>query len=753
MSRLLLLLLPFFIIFRVQAQSILDYPIKGAIYDNGSKEPLPYANIYLKKSNLGTITNSKGEFEINPQRPIYLSDSLTISFVGYETVTVAIPQKGTSQKIYLPSNAVQINEVVIKSLTATTIINRALQNIPQNYYQTPFISEGFYRVSSKKNENYVHLSEAVFGLYRNPEVPGKNQFKLDKLRALKDEKASHGIDLGLKGKSIFNMDAIYHLDQLPFLDKKGMRVHQFKLVRMTKFQGYEAYVIEFDKKERDKKEGFAGQLIIDKENYTFLQINYGFSPKGPESIKYGNVAEKVLMKLFDIHIEIERNDYQISYQKRGGKWCLSHVGNDVLLSFKSSRSHYDFKANTRVDYMVTSITTQDIEPFSKEEILGQQKFIENQTSEFDPDFWKNYNIILPDADFEKIANQLIAINKANDFKEEVEDMVRKLPKEHALRVDSILSFYHQQGLFNGNALIEYQGSVILNKSFSYKKTALDSNSTFRIGSTSKTFTAALIGLLEQNGQLSLSDTIGKYLPKYRHGEITVEQLLSHQSGIPDYLERVDYSSEILTEKYSLDTLIEKFCSDSLSFTPGSQFDYSNSGFVLLAAVIEKVTGQSFGVVLNEKILNPLGMENTYFKDASSTAVEIQGYLYEQPEPAYWLPNVIGAGGVISNVSDLLKWSRGIEDSSLFEAGFFQGLTTPRTSYVDWDAFYGLGWMIDQSYFRASKKHDLFYHPGTDLGFETMFLKQPDEQITVILLNHTGSFPRFEMTELILNELN
>ena len=625
MSKILLVLFSLFTILSIQAQSLLDYPIKGIIYDTKSKEPLPYANIFLKKSGLGTITNAKGNFEINPRKPIFLSDSLFISFVGYETVVIPIPKKGDFQKIYLAPDAVLIDEVVVKSLTANTIVNRALESIPLNYPQTPFVSQGFYRVSSKKNEQYIHLSEAVFDLYRNPGAAGKNQFKLEKLRALKDEKASHGIDLGLKGKSIFNMDVVYHLNQLPFLEKKGLRDHQFKLIGTTKFQERIAYIIGFDKKENDKKEGFAGELIVDKETYAFLRVNYGLSPKGPESLKYGNVAEKVLMKLLDIKIEIERNSYQISYQKRGEKWYLNHVGNDVLLSFKSSRDHYDFKANTRVDYLVTSISNQEVEPFSKEEILGQQKFIEKQTSEFDPAFWENYNIILPDTDFEKIANQLIAINKANDFKEEVEEMVRKLPKEPDLRIDSILDFYHRKALFHGNALIEHQGRVMLNKSYPYKGIELDSNTQFRIGSTTKTFTAALIGLLEKDGQLSLKDTIGKYLPHYPNGHITIEQLLSHQSGIPDYLESIDYSSKILTKKYSLDSLIVTFCSDSLAFEPGNQFDYSNSGYVLLAAIIEKTTGQSYGKVLKERLLDPLEMNSTYFKNASSTSNGVSGF--------------------------------------------------------------------------------------------------------------------------------
>ncbi|MEM7109918.1 MAG: serine hydrolase, partial [Bacteroidota bacterium] len=108
---------------------------------------------------------------------------------------------------------------------------------------------------------------------------------------------------------------------------------------------------------------------------------------------------------------------------------------------------------------------------------------------------------------------------------------------------------------------------------------------------------------------------------------------------------------------------------------------------------------------------------------------------------------------VSTTADLFKWSQALESNVLLPQEILDKAYVPRAAYTDWDGDYGYGWMLDNYMFKASKKHEIRYHPGTDFGYYTMFLKQPDEGITIILLSNTGDFPRFEITDLILNELN
>lgn len=743
-----LILFHFFFTSITNGQNIV---IEGVVKESKSKEALPYANIFLQKNILGTITNQYGQFKIIlPQEKE--NDSLVISHLGYKTQTIHMSTIKNPLEIFLNKDEKILDEVVIIGYTAETIIKKALKKIPNNYFSEPYKSTGFYRVTSQKDNSYIHLSEAVFDIYQSKTDNPKQQFKLQKMRAIKDEKASQGIDLGLKPSGIYEFDIVNNLDELELLNKTGLKQHNFQLEGSELFNGAETYKISFDQKDI-KKSGYKGYMLIDKETFAFVYFDIQLSPKGVAYYKFGDASTRALMKIIGINIDMSKNNYQIQYKRFGDKYYLNNVGNDATLTFKSDRKHYNFKGNTRVDYLITKIETENVKQFTNEETLGQDKFIEQQNSIYDADFWKNYNIILPTSDFNEIASQLEANNKANNIKIEIEKKVNKLPKDKSIRVDSIISFYNNKNLFNGTVLITYKGKKILEKSYNNSITVNKLSSQFRIGSLSKTFTSMIIAQLVNENKLNYNDPIDKYLPNYVNGKVTINQLLSHQSGIPNFLANSTYLPQLLTNKYSLQEVVTQFCSDSLEFESGSKFEYSNSNFVILSLIAEKIIGKNYSEILSQYIFNPLNMQDTYYGQIKDTKNLVTAFLYGKPEPIYDAQNMGGAGGITSTVSDLLKWSNALDSEQLLPQSKMEYLLTPKAEYNDWDAYYGYGWMIDRYMFSVTKKHKIHYHPGTDFGFYSMFVKQPDLGITIILLNNTGEFPRFEMTELILNELN
>lgn len=197
-------------------------------------------------------------------------------------------------------------------------------------------------------------------------------------------------------------------------------------------------------------------------------------------------------------------------------------------------------------------------------------------------------------------------------------------------------------------------------------------------------------------------------------------------------------------------ILMKYCSDPLEFKPGSGFRYSNSGYLILAAIIENATNKTYEQALKERIFEPLTMGNSGF---GLDSINSKGYWLNLPEPGYNIKNVAGAGGIASTVHDLLKWDEALYSTKLLPADKINELFKPRSEYVDWDAWYGYGWMIDRKLFNQSKKHTIIYHPGTDFAYYTMFVRQPDRKSLIILLNNSGDFPRFDMTDLILNVIN
>ncbi|MEQ9402856.1 MAG: serine hydrolase [Cyclobacteriaceae bacterium] len=728
-----------------------DIVIEGTIFDSKNKEPLPFATISLTDNKIGTVSNIKGKFRVI----IPFSnkdDSLRISYIGFKSITHKISEIAKGARFFLVEDLVALDEVVITGLTAQAILEKAIQKIPDNYYDAPYKSKGFYRLTAKKEDQYIRLSEASFELYHSEESSNKNQFKLEKMREIKEEQLLRNVFFGNSPKGIFGRDMINNLDKSDFLNKKGIKNHTFNLELITSYNDKEVYVISFDQKNGIKKLGYRGKLVIDLKTFAFIHLDFGISPK---SIQYyrASASQRILMNLLDIHVNVLKSETQISYKKIGDKYYLSGSHGEEKLSFQSTRAQYDFQVDAQSDYLITDIEIENYQPFSSEEVLGQNKLIENQNSLFDQAFWSDHTVLLPSFDFETIAKSIAAKNKTSEFKIEVEDLLFKYPKKNRRsRIDSVLTFYNRKNLFNGNALVAYNGEVIFQKSYNNSLTKNNQNSQFRIGSTSKTFTSMLIMLLENEGKLNVSDSIGMYLPEYIHGGITIEQLLIHQSGIPNYTDNTDYSVKIASRPYPLDELVNLFCSDSLEFESGSKFEYSNSDYAILRLMIEKITDQSYAKVLKERIFDQLKMHHTFMGSPIDSTNLAIGYLYGEPESARYSQNVSGADEIISTAEDLLKWSNAIEEGTLLPQAQMQELFVPRASYAQWDADYGYGWMLDKYKFRASKKHQIQYHAGAELGFYSMFLKQPDKKISIILLNNTGDFPRFPIADLILNEL-
>ena len=726
--------------------------ISGTVYDKETKAPLPFTHVSMLSNMRGTASNVNGEFRLLLPEA-YKEDSLRFSFVGYHPLIKKITELPENAKIYLTEDKRVLDEVVFKDLTTLQIIKKAIANIPKNYQQKTNITQGFYRMTAKRENAIGQLSEAVFDIYTEKNRESKPQFRLEKMRLLKDEKVTEGIDMGLTPRSVINIDLINNIDNINLFNKKGLKMHDFTFEETIIYEGRPAYVISFDRKDGLKKVGRKGKVYIDVETFAFLYVEHGFSPKGVQYVKFGSGAFRALMVIFDIHIGINQDDTQLSYKEIDGNYYLNTVKLDTQLKLRSDGRHYEFKLDIHKDNVDTNTLIDDDETFSKDLTIGQQKLIEGQESQFDPDFCSDYTILTPELDFNEVAKTVEANNEAEKLKEEIEDALRKFPKDDAARIDSILTFYNRKNLFNGNALIAFKGQPIFQKSYNNSLVQNDSNTQFRIGSTAKTFTSTLILMLENESKLSLKDTIGTYIPDYPHGQVTIEQLLSHQSGIPNYLQNTDHILRVFEEELTTKEWVETFGKDTLDFDPGTDFKYSNTGFLLLAHIAEVVTGEDFAFLLKAKIFDPLGMKDTYSGTPGAGRIVPRGYYYGRVEKLYALENTKGAAGVVSTIADLLKWSQALESDVLLPKELLDKAYMPRAAYTDWDGDYGYGWMLDNYMFKTSKKHEIRYHPGTDYGFYSMFLKQPDEGITIILLSNTGDFPRFEITDLILEELN
>jgi CubicO group peptidase (beta-lactamase class C family) len=315
--------------------------------------------------------------------------------------------------------------------------------------------------------------------------------------------------------------------------------------------------------------------------------------------------------------------------------------------------------------------------------------------------------------------------------------------DNADEIDKLLQMYVDYGQFNGSVLVAEKGNIIYKKGFGYANMEWEIPNTtatkFRLASVSKQFTATLIMQLVEEGKIKLDGKLSSYLPYYRKdtGEkVTIHQLLTHTSGIPSYTNR--YGGQLNRLTLEADSLVIKYCSDSLEFEPGSQFRYNNSGYAILGAIIEHVSEKSYQQVLQEKIFEPLGMKNSgYDNDERLLANRASGYAkdFSGYRNASFLDMSVpyAAGALYSTVEDLYLWDRGLYANKILKQSSLEKMFTPEMNH------YGYGWGI---YYLPSGDEDSVKsvaHSGGINGFSTRIMRiLKDQHLIVALANVPNS---------------
>lgn len=328
------------------------------------------------------------------------------------------------------------------------------------------------------------------------------------------------------------------------------------------------------------------------------------------------------------------------------------------------------------------------------------------------------------------------------------------------RFDEYLSGQARHFNFNGNVLVAERGEIIFQKSFGLadfdSNRQLNDSSVFELASVSKQFTAMGILLLEQKGLLSLQDSLRKFFPELPYSGITIHHMLTHISGLPDYMDimRAKWDRTRIAGNADIVTLLAQE-KPEVHFKPGTKWEYSNTAYALLAIIIEKVSGQSFKSYMHENIFAPLGMSHTRVYNTRRSGERIEnyafGYVWSDSLNRHVLPDSVpdldfvryldgiqGDGIINSTTADLLKWQRAIANKDRLPATAINKLLQ-RHSLADTtsNTFYGYGVMLEDS-----EHGELVAHSGGWPGYTTNLAWYADQDITVIVLsNNNAPSPR------------
>jgi CubicO group peptidase (beta-lactamase class C family) len=308
-------------------------------------------------------------------------------------------------------------------------------------------------------------------------------------------------------------------------------------------------------------------------------------------------------------------------------------------------------------------------------------------------------------------------------------------QEVVARVNEYMDALAKLNRFRGTILIARDGRVLTTSSYATANLEDDvanaRRTKFHLASITKTFTAMAVVMLQERDKLSVQDPICKYLSECPAAwqRVSIHHLLTMSSGIPNFTDFPDWlQTRALPSNYA--STIARFKDKPLDFQPGEKYNYSNSGYVLLAYIIEKVSGKTYEGFLRENIFAPLGMVNSGYDD---NKVLLQhraiGYAREGLRlvraPYLNISVVKGAGGLYSTVDDLFLWDQALYTEKLVSRKSLQ------TIFTIHKGDFGYGWHIDEQF----KRRRIFYD-GVQIGFKTSISRYPDDKVSIILLTNS-----------------
>jgi CubicO group peptidase (beta-lactamase class C family) len=343
-------------------------------------------------------------------------------------------------------------------------------------------------------------------------------------------------------------------------------------------------------------------------------------------------------------------------------------------------------------------------------------------------------------------------------------LAQSSPKELAKQMDTVFSGIVSRDAPGFAVLLKKDGKIIFERGYGVRdtrtKAAIEAHTNFRLASCTKQFTAMAIMLLVHDGKLrydeSLTDVFREF-PAYGK-TITVRNLLNHTSGLPDYEDLMDalekekgtiWSPEKQIQDHEVLQLLEK--ESRGKFAPGTRWEYSNSGYVVLGLLVEKVSGKSFGEFLHDRVFAPLEMDHTLVFEKGKNEVADRAYGHSKKDNIFVetdqssTSRTQGDGGVYSNLEDLSKWDDALRNHTLLgEKEFALAITAASLppgaeskladdvpgSLRGKAAAYGFGWFLN-----LEDAHPLMWHYGDTMGFKTAIFRYLQDDVTVILLSN------------------
>jgi len=389
--------------------------IKGKVVDKETLSPLVFASVTIKETNIATITNIDGEFQIKiPEAE--KSKSLEISFLGYKNKVIPVSElknSGFKNIFTLETAPIPIQEIIIKPMMPDEIVDKMISSINKNYPDKANLMTAFYRETIRKNRTYVSIGEALVEVFK---APYNTDLRYDGTKIYKGRKSSDNEKMDtvlfkLQGGPVTALDLDLVKNPEAILTRDAMKYYDYKLTGVIEIDGKPHYVIDFHQKPGVEVPLFLGKLYIDSKSYALTTAEFGFNLSNKEEAASLFIRKKPL----GMNVTPEVATYMVKYREQDGKWYFAYSRAEVKFKVSWKKRLFNTNYTTMSEMAVTDRTDEEVIKFAgKDKLRYSDIFIEEVAAFADPEFWGDYNVIEPDQSIESAIRRLARKVKFSD---------------------------------------------------------------------------------------------------------------------------------------------------------------------------------------------------------------------------------------------------------------------------------------------------------------------------------------------------
>lgn len=383
--------------------------IEGVVVDENNIT-LPYVSIKIG-TQTSTMTNNEGSFSVKIS-DAQLKDSLSITYIGYKNLKVPVLNLQTGLKVQLVRDIVNLKEIIIRPVTAESIIANAMKNIPQNYATRPFEMTGFYREVGRVDSNYLSFAEASLNVLNQgySDKDKKDLVFINKERSLKkvgDIEVNNPFHAAVKGVPyiVLENDIVKHPGAIfgdDYLSK-----YNYQIASSTIVNGEEAYVIKFDQKDGIKKALYKGTVVIIMNSYAMVSIDFALSPKGKVYAQSDvPFLQRPIMGLLGYSIQKVNEELSEKYMKIKDKWYPYFYKIETTHRVKAKKQRIDGNLYISAELFISKINEQPKNNYGKDKIMPDNYVFNKLTDTYSDDYWEGFNFIKPTSSLKVIAEKL-----------------------------------------------------------------------------------------------------------------------------------------------------------------------------------------------------------------------------------------------------------------------------------------------------------------------------------------------------------